>query len=203
MNPGLAGRLARLFTTSKLTPLAVLTSLLVGILALSITPREEEPQIIVPMVDVRIPYPGASPREVEQRITIPVEKLLWGLPDVEYVYSTSRHAAALILRLAKNVDHLARTHVARDLGERTAGETGGRVWPRQRHAGNHLAAFQSGFSGAEEEIFQWQVAHALGTGQLKLSAERDQAGRRIGCPADRTHRLCPGTRRWHQRRRDG
>jgi multidrug efflux pump subunit AcrB len=93
---GWAGRLADVFTTSKLTPLAVLASLLVGLFALSITPREEEPQIIVPMVDVTIPFPGAVPREVEDRITVPVEKLLWGLPDVEYIYSASRHGGALI-----------------------------------------------------------------------------------------------------------
>jgi multidrug efflux pump subunit AcrB len=93
---GLAGRLARLFVESKLTPLATLASLLLGILALSVTPREEEPQIVVPMVDVAVAFPGASPREVEERITTPMEKILWGIPDVEYIYSASRAGGALV-----------------------------------------------------------------------------------------------------------
>lgn len=93
---GLAGKLARLFTESKLTPLATIAALLLGMLALSITPREEEPQIIVPMVDVAVSFPGASPREVEERITTPMEKILWGVRDVEYIYSASRSGGALV-----------------------------------------------------------------------------------------------------------
>ena len=93
---GLAGHLAKSFLRSKLTPLIVLASLLLGLLAVSLTPREEEPQIVVPMVDVYVPYPGASPREVESQVTTPLEKRLWGIPGVEYLYSTSiaGHGAA-------------------------------------------------------------------------------------------------------------
>ncbi|MBI4912344.1 MAG: efflux RND transporter permease subunit [Acidobacteria bacterium] len=93
---GLAGRLAKGFLRSKLTPLLVFASLLLGLLAVGLTPREEEPQIVVPMVDVIIPMPGASPKEIESQVTTPMEKRLWGIPGVEYVYSISRPSAALI-----------------------------------------------------------------------------------------------------------
>src|ERR1035438_10736934 len=65
---GLAGRLAKGFLRSKLTPLIVLASLMLGMLAVWLTPREEEPQIIVPMVDLYVPFPGASPKEVESQV---------------------------------------------------------------------------------------------------------------------------------------
>ena len=87
--PRVAGRLAAFFINSKLTPLIVIASLLLGALAVVKTPREEEPQIIVPMIDVFVEAPGLSVREVEQRVTNPMEKLLWEIPGVEYVYSTS------------------------------------------------------------------------------------------------------------------
>ena len=93
---GLAGRLARTFLRSKLTPLIVLASLLLGVMAVVLTPREEEPQIIVPMVDIYVPMPGASPREVESQITTPLEKRLWGIAGVEYIYSTSLPNVSLI-----------------------------------------------------------------------------------------------------------
>ena len=84
---GISGRIAQAFIKSKLTPLIVLASLLLGIFAIVITPREEEPQIIVPMVDVMVAYPGASAREVEARVTRPMEKFLWEIKGVEYIYS--------------------------------------------------------------------------------------------------------------------
>jgi len=93
---GLAGRLAKAFLRSKLTPLIVLASLMLGVLAVVLTPREEEPQIIVPMVDIYVPMPGASPREVESQITTPLEKRLWGISGVEYLYSTSLPNLAMI-----------------------------------------------------------------------------------------------------------
>ena len=93
---GFAGRLASAFLSSHLTPLTVLASIMLGLLAVALTPREEEPQIIVPMVDVMVAMPGAAPREVEERLTTPLEKMLWGVPGVEYLYSTSFHGAALI-----------------------------------------------------------------------------------------------------------
>ena len=86
---GPAGRFARAWVSSKLTPLIIVGSLLVGGLAIWKLPREEEPQIIVPMIDVFVQMPGASAREVEERVTKPMEKLLWEIPGVEYIYSTS------------------------------------------------------------------------------------------------------------------
>ncbi|RMH35876.1 MAG: efflux RND transporter permease subunit [Nitrospirae bacterium] len=79
----------RSFVDSKLTPLIVLASLLLGLFAILATPREEEPQIIVPMMDVFVEMPGASIQEVESRVTIPMEKKLMEIPGVEYVYSIS------------------------------------------------------------------------------------------------------------------
>ena len=85
---GPAGKLAKYFIRSKLTVIIVALSLFCGCLAILLLPREEEPQIVVPMVDIMVQYPGASPQEVEARVTTPMEKLLWGLDGVEYVYST-------------------------------------------------------------------------------------------------------------------
>jgi multidrug efflux pump subunit AcrB len=84
-----AGRLAAAFVSSKLTPLFVLASILLGVFAVVKLPREEEPQIIIPMIDIFVEMPGASAREVEERVTKPMEKLLWEIPGVEYIYSTS------------------------------------------------------------------------------------------------------------------
>jgi multidrug efflux pump subunit AcrB len=84
---GISGKIAKAFITSKLTPLIVFASLLLGVFAVIVTPREEEPQIVVPMIDVMVQYPGASAKEVEERVTRPMEKYLWEIKGVEYVYS--------------------------------------------------------------------------------------------------------------------
>ncbi len=94
---GIAGRLAGAFTRSKLTPLIIAASVLLGIGAVIMLPREEEPQIIVPMVDVMVQMPGASSKEVEDRVTKPLEKLLWEIPGVEYIYSTSSPGASIVI----------------------------------------------------------------------------------------------------------
>ena len=94
---GLAGRLAAGFADSRLTPLAVLASLLLGVFAVLMLPREEEPQIKVPMIDVVVAMPGATAAEVENRVTRPMEKLLWEIPGVEYLYSTSSPGASLVI----------------------------------------------------------------------------------------------------------
>ncbi len=94
---GVAGRLAAMFIDSKLTPIAVIASILLGVFAVVMLPREEEPQIKVPMIDVLVGMPGASAREVENRVTRPMEKLLWEIPGVEYLYSTSSPAASLVI----------------------------------------------------------------------------------------------------------
>ena len=92
---GIAGALARAFVDSKLTPLFVVISVLLGLLAIAALPREEEPQIKVPMVDMMMTMPGASAEEVESRVSSPVERLLWEIPGVEYVYSTSQPGRSL------------------------------------------------------------------------------------------------------------
>ena len=92
---GLAGRIAAAWIQSKLTPLVIVASLALGAFAIWKLPREEEPQIIVPMIDVFVQMPGASAREVEERVTKPMEKLLWEIPGVEYIYSTSSPGQAM------------------------------------------------------------------------------------------------------------
>jgi multidrug efflux pump subunit AcrB len=94
---GFAGRLAHAFIDSQLTPLFIIGSLLVGLGAVLLLPREEEPQIIVPMIDVFVQMPGATAHEVESRITRPMEKLLWEIPGVEYIYSTSSPGTAMVV----------------------------------------------------------------------------------------------------------
>ena len=94
---GVAGRIAHAFMDSKLTPLIVVASVLLGVFAVAMLPREEEPQIQVPMMDVMVALPGASAQEVEERATRPMEKLLWEVPGVEYLYSQSREGEALTI----------------------------------------------------------------------------------------------------------
>jgi multidrug efflux pump subunit AcrB len=94
---GLAGRIAQSFIDSRLTPLVIVASLLLGFFAVVQTPREEEPQIIVPLLNLFVAMPGASAAEVEQRVAIPMEKLLREIPGVEYVYSMSQAGGALVI----------------------------------------------------------------------------------------------------------
>ena len=93
---GIAGGIARAFIDSKLIPLVIALSLLLGVFALIITPREEEPQIVVPMIDILVQYPGADAQQVETKVSIPVEELMWQIPGVEYVYSTSAPSFSMV-----------------------------------------------------------------------------------------------------------
>jgi len=94
---GLAGRLAKAFLNSKLTPLIIVTSLAIGIFAVAVIPREEDPQILVPMLDIVTAMPGASPAEIEQHVTAPIETLVHQISGVEYVYSTSSPGQSLVI----------------------------------------------------------------------------------------------------------
>jgi multidrug efflux pump subunit AcrB len=94
---GIAGRIAAMFIDSKLTPLVVIASVLLGAAAVVLLPREEEPQIKVPMVDVMVSMPGSTAKEIEERATRPMEKLLWEIPGVEYIYSTSTDSESLVI----------------------------------------------------------------------------------------------------------
>lgn len=94
---GLSGRVAAAFINSKLTPLIIVTSMLLGLGAIVMLPREEEPQIKVPMVDVMVSMPGATAKEVEERVTRPMEQLLWEVQEVEYVYSITQPGRTLVI----------------------------------------------------------------------------------------------------------
>ena len=89
MKDGLAGKIARGFISSKLTVLLMIVFMVIGVYSSFLIPREEEPQIDVPMADIFVGYPGASPTEVESRITKPLEKIISNIKGVEYVYTTS------------------------------------------------------------------------------------------------------------------
>src|SRR5579863_516399 len=93
----LAGRIAHMFIQSKLTPLVIVAALLLGAFSILQTPREEEPQIVVPMLDVFVQMPGASAEEVTQRATVPMEKLIREIPGVEYVYSISHPGLSMVI----------------------------------------------------------------------------------------------------------
>ena len=92
---GLAARIVRIFLTSKLSILFIIASLLSGLLALLVTPREEEPQIEVPVADILVSAPGATAEEVEKLVAKPLETILWEIDGVEYVYSFSRSGMAV------------------------------------------------------------------------------------------------------------
>ncbi|HTY25929.1 MAG TPA: efflux RND transporter permease subunit [Desulfomonilaceae bacterium] len=95
-NLGSTGKIVEAFLVSKLPIIFIIGSLLAGAAALILTPREEEPQIVVPVVDIMINFPGASPEEVENLVTINLERKLWEIDGVEYIYSSSRPGAAVV-----------------------------------------------------------------------------------------------------------
>ena len=83
---GISGRIARYFQDSQLTPLAALVALLLGLFAVLVTPREEEPQIDVTMANIFVPFPGASVRDVESLVAGPAEQVLAQMPGIEHVF---------------------------------------------------------------------------------------------------------------------
>ncbi|WP_321374053.1 efflux RND transporter permease subunit [uncultured Draconibacterium sp.] len=97
MKTGFAGGIARQFINSKLTPLLMIAFMAIGIYSSYLTPREEEPQIDVPIADILFSYPGASPKEIESRVMQPLEKVVANIPGVEYVYSTSMPGQAMLI----------------------------------------------------------------------------------------------------------
>ena len=133
---GAAGRMAAAFIHSKLTPLFILASMALGALAVVALPREEEPQIIVPMVDVFVEMPGATPADVEQRVTRPMEQLLWEVPGVEYVYSTSSPGQSMVVVRFKVDEPLEAS--ARSPQSETGRECGSH--PARRHRAHRQAA---------------------------------------------------------------
>ena len=93
---GISGRVARAFLRSKLTPLATVAALAVGVFSILAIPREEEPQISVPMIDVFAALPGASPKETENLLARPIEQRMRELPGVDHVYSVSGDGYAMV-----------------------------------------------------------------------------------------------------------
>ncbi|MBS4066691.1 MAG: efflux RND transporter permease subunit, partial [Chitinophagaceae bacterium] len=97
MEKGLSGNIAKAFLQSKLTVLLMVAFLLIGGYSTLLMPREEEPQIQVPMADIFIAYPGASPKEVETKVSAPLEKVISNIKGVEYVYSTSMSGQTMLI----------------------------------------------------------------------------------------------------------
>ncbi|MGE5154963.1 MAG: efflux RND transporter permease subunit [Bdellovibrio bacteriovorus] len=93
---GLSGRIAERFQATEITPLLALVGLLLGLFAILVTPREEEPQINVTFADVFIPFPGASPSEIEHLVAGPAEQVLSEIKGIEHVFSVSRPGMAVI-----------------------------------------------------------------------------------------------------------
>ncbi|HEX4859220.1 MAG TPA: efflux RND transporter permease subunit, partial [Usitatibacteraceae bacterium] len=93
---GISGRIAAAFQTAQITPLLALVALLLGLFAVLVTPREEEPQINVTMANVLVPFPGASVRDVEQMVAVPAEQVLAQIVGTEHVMSVSRPGMAII-----------------------------------------------------------------------------------------------------------
>ena len=89
-------RIVEAFLEGNLSVLLILISLIAGAVALLVTPREEDPQIVVPIADVLVNMPGASAREVERQVATRLEKLLYQIDGVEYVYSTSFPSQAIV-----------------------------------------------------------------------------------------------------------
>lgn len=92
----IAGNMARAYINSPITPLFILIGIVIGIMGIMFTPRQEDPQISVPMVDIMVQYPGASSRQVEALVSEPLERLLKEIKGVEHVYSASGRGEAII-----------------------------------------------------------------------------------------------------------
>jgi multidrug efflux pump subunit AcrB len=95
------------FIDSKLTQLVILASLLLGVFAVLATPREEEPQIVVPFADIFVEMPGASVKEVEERISIPMEKKVWEIRRGVRVLDQPARASVVIVRFYVGQDEEA------------------------------------------------------------------------------------------------
>ena len=97
MQDGISGKIAALFMNSKLSILLMIGLMIIGVYSSTLIPREEEPQINVPMADIMVGYPGASPQEVESRVLQPLEKVLSNIKGVEHLHSTAMNGQAMII----------------------------------------------------------------------------------------------------------
>ncbi|MFA6715114.1 MAG: efflux RND transporter permease subunit [Victivallaceae bacterium] len=132
---GLIIKTVRTFLSGPLSMIFISLAVLLGVMAVVMTPREEEPQIVVPMVDVMVEFPGHSPEEVEQLVSIPLERLLWQIGGVEHVYSISRRDSAFVsvrFYVGEDRDHAmvkVRDKIEENLQLVPQGVTGWRVDP--------------------------------------------------------------------------
>lgn len=97
MQEGISGKIANVFINSKLTILLMVALMAIGIYSSFLIPREEEPQIIVPMADVLVGYPGASPTEIESRVVKPLEKIISNIKGVQHVHSIAMNGQSMII----------------------------------------------------------------------------------------------------------
>jgi len=107
MKSGIAGKIAKAFINSKLTPLLMMAFLAIGLYTAYLTPSEEEPQINVPTADIFLRYPGSTPKEVENRVVVPLEKTVSNIDGVKYVYSRSMPGQAMLtvrFKVGENVE---------------------------------------------------------------------------------------------------
>jgi multidrug efflux pump subunit AcrB len=161
---GIAGRVAKGFLRSKLTPLVTLASLAVGLLAIVATPREEEPQISVPMIDVIGMLPGATPAEVENLLARPIEQRMWELAGVEHVYSMAGDGWAMVtVRFAVGEDQersVVKVHarLMQDLDQLPPGFTAPLVKPHAIDDVPILALTLHGGGYGSDELRQLAVA---------------------------------------------
>lgn len=97
MQEGISGKIAHFFINSKLTILLMVALMIIGSYSSFLIPREEEPQINVPMADIMVGYPGASPKEVESRVIKPLEKIIGNIKGVEHIHSMAMNGQAMIV----------------------------------------------------------------------------------------------------------
>ena len=97
MQNGISGKIAAMFMNSKLSILLMIGLMIIGVYSSSLIPREEEPQINVPMADILVGYPGATPEEVESRVLEPLEKIISNIKGVEHLHSTAMNGQAMII----------------------------------------------------------------------------------------------------------
>ena len=97
MQEGISGKIAHFFINSKLTILLMVGLMVIGVYSSFLIPREEEPQIIVPMADVMVGYPGANPTEVENRVVKPLERIISDIKGVEHVHSMAMNGQAVMV----------------------------------------------------------------------------------------------------------
>ena len=97
MQEGISGKIANFFINSKLTILLMVALMIIGVYSSFLIPREEEPQINVPMADIMVGYPGATPAEVESRVAKPLEKIISNIKGVEHVHTMAMNGQAMLI----------------------------------------------------------------------------------------------------------